>query len=104
MLGEEADDDRVVEDVADHAAATDGDIDDPAQQRLERLWIRVDRFGRFERRLERSKLHVDGGDDDRFLRLELVVDGRLRHADGAGDHLERRAADAVLRRRGPGRQ
>jgi hypothetical protein len=28
-----------------------------------------------------------GSDDDLFLGVELVVDGRLRHADGVSDHL-----------------
>ena len=52
--------------------------------------------GGVERRLQLHQLDLDGGDDDLVLGLELVVDRGLRHADGVGDHLERRAVDPVL--------
>ena len=52
--------------------------------------------GRVERDLQLHELDLDRGDDDLVLGLELVVDRRLRHADGVGDHLERRAVDPVL--------
>ena len=45
-----------------------------------------------ERRLQLHELELDRGDDDLVLGLELVVDRRLRDADGIGDHLQRRAA------------
>ena len=53
-------------------------------------------LGRVERRLEPGQLDLGDREDDLVLGLELVVDRRLRDADGVGDHLQRRAAHAVL--------
>ena len=41
----------------------------------------------FEPILEISQFPFGDGDDDLFLRLELAVHGRLRHAHRVGDHL-----------------
>ena len=53
-------------------------------------------IGRVERGLQLHELDLDRGDDDLVLGLELVVDRRLRHAEGVGDHLERRAVHTVV--------
>ena len=52
-------------------------------------------LGGVEDVLELRQVGLGGGDDDLVLGPVLVVDGRLRHAEGVGDHPERRAADAV---------
>ena len=54
------------------------------------------RLGRVEGRLQAAQLDLGDGQDDRVLGRELVVHGRLRDAEGVGDHLQRRAADAVV--------
>ena len=43
---------------------------------------------RVDRGLDVRQLGLGGGEDDLLLRPVLVVDGRLRHADRIGDHLE----------------
>ena len=53
-------------------------------------------FGRVERRFDLHEVDLDGREDDLVLGLELVVDRGLRHADGVGDHLQRRPVDTVL--------
>jgi hypothetical protein len=54
-------------------------------------------FGGVDGRLHPGQLRLGGGQHDLFLGLELAVDGRLRHAELVGDHLQRRAPDAVPR-------
>ena len=41
-------------------------------------------------------IDLGGGDHDLVLGLELVYIRRLRHPDRVGDHLQRRAAHAVV--------
>ena len=49
-----------------------------------------------DRCFEPANWFFHGGDDDLVLGPELVIDGRLGHSDGVGDHLKRRTADAML--------
>ena len=88
VLGEQPDDDGVVLERAHHAAARDGEVDHLRQQRVEGPRTRLVGLGCVERGLESRELDLHRRDDDLFLGLELVVDGRLRHPDRVGDHLQ----------------
>jgi len=54
------------------------------------------RLGVVGDRPEPLERRIDHREHDLVLGLELVVDGRLRDAEPIGDHLQRRAAHAVL--------
>jgi len=78
-----------------HAAALEGQVDHAGEQRRARL-LRAGLGRDIEHRFYSRKLVMGNGDDDLVLGLELMVDGGLGYADGVRDHLQRRAADAVL--------
>ena len=80
----------------DHAAMFDRLVDHLSQDQLAGLRCRQVGLGQLQRLLQLHQLDLDGGQDDVVLGRELVVDGRLGHAEGVGDHLQRRAVDPVL--------
>lgn len=68
------------------APRLDGQLDDAIQQQLTRLGRMVVRLGGFQGPFQATEFAFGERDDDLFLGLELVIDGRLGDADGVGDH------------------
>jgi hypothetical protein len=93
--GEDAVQDGIAGQGALHAAALEGQVDHAGEQRRARL-LRAGLGRGVEHGFHPRELVVGDGDDDLVLGLELMVDGGLGYADGVRDHLQRRAADAVL--------
>jgi hypothetical protein len=96
VVREEPHEDGVADQRGFHPAARYGEVDDTGDQRVARafrVWLGL---GGVHGGFQPGELGLRGGDDDLVLGLELVVDGRLRHPDGIGDHLQRGTADAVL--------
>ena len=87
MVGEEAHDDWIAEEGALHTTAFDREVDDTDDQHVARP--STGRLGLccFDRRFDIREFGFGSSDDDLFLGVELVVNGRLRHADGVSDHL-----------------
>ena len=89
MVGEEAYDDGIAEEGALHTTAFDREVDVTDDQHVARPSTgRLGLCG-FDRRFDIREFGFGGNDDDLFLGVELVVDGRLRHADGVSDQTRR---------------
>ena len=87
MVGEEAHDDWIAEEGALHTTAFDREVDDTDDQHVARPSTGRLGLGGFDPRFDIREFGLGGSDDDLFLGVELVVDGRRRHADGVSDHL-----------------
>src|SRR4029453_17362786 len=96
MLVEEAHHHRIPLEDARHAAGLDGEVDHPGDQQLARSRAGPLRFRGGHRSLQTCEHDLGDGEDDLVLGVVLVIDGCLRHADRVRDHLQGRAADAVL--------
>jgi alkylation response protein AidB-like acyl-CoA dehydrogenase len=96
VVGEEPHDHRVAQQCALHPPPLDGQVDDAGHQDVPGPVPGRFGLGRRDRLRHPGELRVGRGQDDLLLGPELVVDRRLRHPDGVGDHLQRRAAHAVL--------
>lgn len=95
VVGEEAVDDGIVQDGAHGAAVGNREFHDPVHQRVSGPCRRTFCLRRPHHRLQLGQLVLGGGENDLVLGVELVVDGRLGHADGIGDHLQRGPSDPV---------
>ncbi len=96
VVGEQPDDHRVELQGGGRPASFDGHVDDAGEQHFAGPWPGLLGLSGLQRIVEPAELPLGQRDDDLFLGLELVIDGRLGDADRVGDHLQRRAADAVV--------
>jgi len=93
---EEAQHDRVALEDTRHATLLDGEVDHLGDQERARSHAGSLGFRCRHGRLQAREHDLGDGEDDLVLRVVLMIDGRLRHAERVGDHLQRGAADAVL--------
>ena len=96
VLREQTNDDGIVLDRAHHPAARDREVDHLREHQVACTRPGLLGISGVESGFQLRQLDFDRGEHDLVLGLELVVDRGLRHADGVGDHLERRPVDTVL--------
>ncbi len=93
---EEPGHDGIALEVSDQLPALDREIHDLGYEDFQCPVRALFRACGGDRCFEPANWFFHGGDDDLVLGPELVIDGRLGHSDGVGDHLKRRTADAML--------
>jgi len=79
-----------------HVSALDCEIDDSSEEDIAGVVRVLLGLGGLDCHFDSGQFRLGDCQNDLILGLELVIDGCLRHANGIGDHLQRRASDAVL--------